>query len=270
MGIINIKNLTFSYGDKQILRGIDLEISEKKLTGVLGPNGCGKSTLLKNILGYLKNENGKIIIDEKDSTTYSQREKAKVISFVPQKSHLISGISVEEFILMGRLPHLNSSWNGYSKYDKEIAKKYIHELDLEKFSKREAITLSGGEFQRVLLARALTQESKIILLDEPTSSLDLNHALELMDKVKENAVKKNLTAVAVLHDLNLASMFCDEIIMLKDGKVYCKGTPKEIFTSENLKAVYNLECTIFYTEEKIPYVVPKLKKSFNSHFSNGD
>lgn len=259
MDIIKVDKLNFSYGNRKILQGIELGLKEKKLTGILGPNGCGKSTLLKNILGYLKGESGEIFIDEKKGSEISQKEKAKLISLVPQKSQLVSAMDVEEFVLMGRLPHLKNSWDGYSKSDREIANKYLKELDLEKFLKRKAPTLSGGEFQRVLLARALTQETKIILLDEPTSALDLNHAIDLMKKVKENVIEKGLTAVAVLHDLNLASMFCDEIVMLKDGKVYAQGTPKETLTVENLKAIYDLDCSIFYTEENIPYIIPKLK-----------
>ncbi|WP_300357310.1 ABC transporter ATP-binding protein [Fusobacterium sp.] len=259
MSIIKIEDLNFSYGERKILKGINLEISEKKLTGILGPNGCGKTTLLKNILGYFKSEKGHILLRDKESKKFSQKEKARLISFVPQKSQLVSGMNVEEFTLMGRLPHLKNSWDGYSREDKEITRKYLKQLDLEKFMTRKAVTLSGGEFQRVLLARALTQETDIILLDEPTSALDLNHALELMSKVKETVTEKGLTAVAVLHDLNLAAMFCDELVMLKDGKVFSKGTPKETLTSENLKEVYDLDCTISLTEDDIPYIIPKLK-----------
>lgn len=260
MSIIKIENLHFSYGNREILKGIDLEISEKKITGILGPNGCGKTTLLKNILGYFKGEQGNIFLDGKESRKFSQKEKAKLISFVPQKSQLMSAMTVEEFTLMGRLPHLNNSWDGYSKNDMEITKKYLAELDLEKFTERKAVTLSGGEFQRVLLARALTQETKIILLDEPTSALDLNHALDLMEKVRENVKEKGITAAAVLHDLNLAAMFCDELIMLKEGKVCCKGTPQKVLTKENLKKVHDLDCTVSFTDEGVPYVIPKIRK----------
>lgn len=258
MDIIKIDKLNFSYGDRKILKNIDLGIKKGKLTGILGPNGCGKSTLLKNILGYLKGESGDIFIDNRRGSEISQKEKAKLLSLVPQKSQLVSAMDVEEFVLMGRLPHLKNSWDGYSQKDKEIAHRHLAELDLEKFSKRKAPTLSGGEFQRVLLARALTQETKIILLDEPTSALDLNHALDLMKKVKDCVIEKGITAVAVLHDLNLAAMFCDEIVMLKNGKVYAQGTPKKTFTVGNLKAIYDLDCSIFYTEEGTPYIIPKL------------
>lgn len=257
--IIEIKNLRFSYNNNEILKGIDLNIQKGKLTCILGPNGCGKTTLLKNILGYLKSNSGEIKINHKNHLEYTQKEKAKLISFVPQKSELMAEMSVKDFVLMGRLPHLTNSWNGYSSHDHEIMNSYLKELDLDKFSNRIATTLSGGEFQRVLLARALTQETQIILLDEPTSALDLNHALELLNKVKNNVVKKNLTAVAVLHDLNLASMFADNIIMLYRGKVFKSGAPKDIITKENLKIIYNLECDIIYNDN-IPYIIPKLNK----------
>ena len=260
MEAIKIEKLNFSYGKRKILKDIDLTITPNKLTGILGPNGCGKTTLLKNILGYLHNSLGDIHILGKNSKSYTQKEKSKSISLVPQKSQLMSAMDVEDFVLMGRLPHLENNWSGYTKEDRKTAQNSLKELGLEKFSKRTAVTLSGGEFQRVLLARAITQDTDIILLDEPTSALDLNHALELMAKVKEIIKEREKTAVAVLHDLNLAAMFCDEIVMLKDGKVYCKGTPKETFTRENLKDIYDLDCEIFYTEDQIPYIIPKIKK----------
>lgn len=259
MEIINIENLNFGYGERQILNNLSLSIDKKKLVGILGPNGCGKSTLLKNILGYLQSSSGIIKIANKNSNEFSQKEKSKLISLVPQKSQLMSAMSVEEFVLMGRLPHLENSWKGYSREDRELAEKALNSLDLERFKKRTATTLSGGEFQRVLLARAITQDTEIILLDEPTSALDLNHAIELMEKVKEIVRKEGKTAVAVLHDLNLAALFCDELIMLKNGKLFCKGTPKEVLTKENLKEVYNLNCDIFYGENDFPYIIPKIK-----------
>ena len=248
MEIIKIENLNFSYNKKKILKNINLEISENKFIGILGPNGCGKTTLLKNILGYLKGERGKIFLNGKENFEYSQKEKAKIISFVPQKSQMISPVTVEEFVIMGRLPYLKNSLSGYSKEDKETAFKYIEELGLEKFIKRNVLTLSGGEFQKVLLARAFTQETKIVILDEPTSALDLNHALEIMERVKKFTAQKKITAVGVFHDLNLAAMFCDKIIFMKDGTVFAEGTPKEVFTKENMKEIYNLECEIFFRE----------------------
>ena len=263
MNIINIHNLYFSYDKKNILNGISVGFKKNKITGILGPNGCGKSTLLKNILGYLKSTSGDIELNGVNIKKLSQKEKAKYISFVPQKSQLMSDMTVHDFVLMGRLPHLNNTWDGYTKNDHALVLKYLQELELDDFIDRKAPTLSGGEFQRVLLARALIQDTDIILLDEPTSALDLNHAIDLMSKLKENMSKKDLTAIVVLHDLNLAGMFCDEIVMLKDGKVFTSGTPIETLTKDNLKKIYNLDCEVFHTSENIPYIIPKLKGGQN-------
>ncbi|MBC2854887.1 ABC transporter ATP-binding protein [Cetobacterium sp. 2A] len=253
---IKIENLMFSYRDRQILKGIDIEIKKGKMVGILGPNGCGKSTFLKNILGYLTPDEGKIVFSDLLQSKLDRKEIAKLISLVPQKSNLMATMSVEDFVLMGRLPHLKSTWEGYSKYDKDFAKTNLEFLGLEKFKDRIALSLSGGEFQRVLLARALTQEPQILLLDEPTSALDLNHAVELLNRVKNLVEEKKLTSVIVLHDLNLASMFCDELIMMKEGKVVYQGAPKDVLTEENLKEVYNLKSKIIKDDKGNPHVIP--------------
>ncbi|MGL5089082.1 MAG: ABC transporter ATP-binding protein [Cetobacterium sp.] len=253
---IKIKNLSFSYEDKEILKNLEVNIKKGKMTGILGPNGCGKSTFLKNILGYLSPNNGEIVFNGKDSSQLSKKEKAKIISLVPQKSSLMTNMSVKDFVLMGRLPHLKSNWSGYSFHDLNHVQDNLKLLNLESFAERVAISLSGGEFQRVLLARALTQNPEILLLDEPTSALDLNHAVDLLNKVKKLVLEKSLTSVAVLHDLNLAAMFCDELIMMKDGVVKFYGTPEKVLTEENLKEVYNLKSRIIKDENGIPYIIP--------------
>lgn len=256
---IKISNLNFYYEDKQILKNMKLEIKKGKLTGILGPNGCGKSTLLKNILGYIGKENeNNIEILGKKSINYTHKERAKVIALVPQKSNLRSTMSVLDFVTVGRLPYLKNSWEGYSKKDKDFVNGILEKLDLKKFSSRVALSLSGGEFQMVLLARALIQEPKILLLDEPTSSLDLNHAMDLMVTVKKLVNNQNITGVVVLHDLNLASIFCDEIVLMKNGKLIYKGIPKEVLTEKKIKEIYNLDCKVIYNEDK-PYIIPFIK-----------
>jgi len=253
---IKIDDVKFSYGSKEILKGVDIHIKKGKLTGILGPNGCGKSTLLKNILGYLKKSSGSIEVMDREIGEFTQKSLAKTIALVPQKSSLGSPMKVEEFVLMGRLPHLSSSWQGYSREDRVIAEKNIDDLELSDFKGRGALSLSGGEFQRVLLARALTQDPDILLLDEPTSAMDMNHAVELMSKVKELVADKDLTSIAVIHDLNLASMFCDELVLMKDGRVKYKGTPREVLTEEILKEVYKLRSKIITDDNGNPFVIP--------------
>lgn len=235
-----------------------MSIEPEKLTGILGPNGCGKSTLLQNVLGFLKSESGYIELLNEDTKDLSQKNKAKKMSFVPQKSKLSAPINVKEFALLGRLPHLKNAWEGYSKEDYTITDEVIDKMRLGNFAQRMALTLSGGEFQMVLLARALVQKTKIMLLDEPTSALDLNHAVAIMKKIKKEIINNNITALMVLHDLNLASLFCDRLIMMKDGKVFTEGTPKEVITKENLMEVYHLETNIHHLENGSPYVIPKV------------
>lgn len=256
--MIKIEGIKFSYGNKEILKNINLEIKKGKMIGILGPNGCGKSTLLKNILGYLKPSSGNIFINNKKTDSISSKELAKLVSLVPQKSSLMSPMTVEDFVLMGRLPHLTSSWSGYRGEDFKIVKDKLNFLELNKFEKRVALSLSGGEFQRVLLARALVQDTELLLLDEPTSALDLNHAVEILNSVKMLVSNHGITGVAVLHDLNLASMFCDEIIMMKDGEIYYQGTPQEVIKEEILKEIYNLKSRVFCGENNIPYVIPQI------------
>jgi iron complex transport system ATP-binding protein len=254
---IKVNNLKFSYGEKETLKGINLHIKNSKLTGILGPNGCGKSTFLKNVSGYLKSNSGEILINnEKKEHLIKEQRLAKIMSLVPQKSSLMSPMSVEDFVLLGRLPHLKSSWSGYSLEDKKIANEALAALGLEHFKKRIALSLSGGEFQRVLLARSLAQNPEILLLDEPTSALDLNHAVELLNKVKQLVIERGMTGIAVLHDLNLAAMFCDELVLMKEGKVLYQGTPAEVLTEEILSEVYNLKSKIIKDENGNPYVMP--------------
>lgn len=255
MGIA-INGLNFSYTQKKILNNITLKIKKGKLTGILGPNGCGKSTLLKTIIGYLKIHQGEILIENIDKNNINKKNLSKIISLVPQKSNLMADMSVEDFVLLGRLPHLKSSWDGYTKYDRKLVSENLKSLNLDKFKDRVALSLSGGEFQRVLLARALTQMPKILLLDEPTSSLDLNHAMELLTSVKNLVDENGITSVAVLHDLNLASIFCDELIIMKEGEILYQGLPKDILTVDILKEVYNLRAKIIEDENGCPYVIP--------------
>ena len=204
----------------------------------------------------------RVIIHNYEGETYTGYITAEVIEIKNGELILADRVIKEEElknIEIANEENLDKAYDALFSCYRTQAEKYLAELDLKKFSERKILTLSGGEFQRAVLARALTQETKIILLDEPTSALDLNHALDLMEKIKKSVREKGLTAVVVIHDLNLASIFCDEIIMLKEGKVFSKGIPQEVFTEKNLKEVYDLDCSILTIENNIPYIVPKIK-----------
>ena len=257
MAIINIKKLNYSYGKKEVLKELSLNIDENKLTGIIGPNGCGKSTLAKNIIKYINGKFESFKIMDTDIRELSHKKIAQLISYIPQKSTIISNISVFDYVLLGRFPLLKNSWDNYSEKDYEIVENNISLLNIEELRDRNVETLSGGELQKALLARALAQEAKILLLDEPTSALDLNNAVEFMKILKNISIKKEISVIIIIHDLNLASLFCDSLIILKDGRFIEKGSPKEVINEENIKSVYNLDCKVCYNENDKPYIIPK-------------
>ena len=257
MAIINIEKLNYSYGKKEVLKELSLDIDENKLTGIIGPNGCGKSTLAKNIIKYINGKFESFKIMDIDIRELSHKKIAQLISYIPQKSTIISNISVFDYVLLGRFPLLKNSWDNYTKKDYEIVENNINLLNIKELRDRNIETLSGGELQKVLLARALAQEAKILLLDEPTSALDLNNAVEFMKILKNISIKKNISVIIIIHDLNLASLFCDSLIILKDGRFIEKGSPKEVINEENIKSVYNLDCKVCYNENDKPYIIPK-------------
>ena len=254
---ISIENASFSYGlgEENLLDKINLNIEKGKFIGILGPNGCGKSTLLKVILKYLNPKEGIIKIENKELKEYTQSELAEILSFVPQKSSLTMPLTVEDVVYMGRVPYMKNKWTGFDREDREKVEKIMQMLKIDKFKNRVVFSLSGGEFQRVLLARALAQNTNIMLLDEPTSALDMNYALEIMRLTSYFVKNENLTAVMVLHDLNLASMYCDSIILLKEGKIAYEGTPKELFKPEILEEIYGFNCEVI-ENNGFSYVIP--------------
>ena len=256
MAIINIEKLNYSYGRKEVLKELSLDIDENKLTGIIGPNGCGKSTLAKNIIKYINGKFESFKIMDTDIRELTHKKIAQLISYIPQKSIIIPNISVFDYVLLGRFPLLKNSWDNYSEQDYEIVEKNINLLNIRELKDRNIETLSGGELQKALLARALAQEAKILLLDEPTSALDLNNAVEFMKILKNISIKKNISVIIIIHDLNLASLFCDSLIILKDGRFIEKGSPKEVINEENIKSVYNLECKVCYNENDKPYIIP--------------
>ena len=257
MAIINIEKLNYSYGRKEVLKELSLDIDENKLTGIIGPNGCGKSTLAKNIIKYINGKFESFKIMDTDIRELTHKKIAQLISYIPQKSIIIPNISVFDYVLLGRFPLLKNSWSNYSEKDYEIVENNINLLNIKELKDRNIETLSGGELQKALLARALAQEAKILLLDEPTSALDLNNAVEFMKILKNISIKKNISVIIIIHDLNLASLFCDSLIILKDGRFIEKGSPKEVINEENIKSVYNLDCKVCYNENDKPYIIPK-------------
>nr|WP_306819637.1 ABC transporter ATP-binding protein [Campylobacter upsaliensis] len=252
--ILKIKNLNFSYHQKALLKNVNLELENNAFIGILGPNGSGKSTLLKLILNNLDLKEGEIALFNTNIKHFSLKEFAKICGFVPQNSKLNAPLKLIDVLLMSKYTNLKHAFSSYSKEDILEVEEFAKELKLEDFLQRNVLSLSGGEFQKMLLARALLKKPKILFLDEPTSALDLNHAIELLSLCERWIKQKNIAVLAILHDLNLASLFCDKIIFLKKGEIKYFGTSKELFTKEILKEIYNLNCELIYHNFK-PYIL---------------
>jgi iron complex transport system ATP-binding protein len=248
--------LHFGYGRQAVLRGVDLRLESGEFLGLLGPNGSGKSTFLKNLLGFLQASQGRLVYW--DSTSQPDcLELARRLAFVPQHTGLRGRVSVREAVMMGRLPHLKDRWAGFSEADYHLVDSTLCSLGISRFAERDLACLSGGELQKVVIARCLVQESDILLLDEATSGLDLNHAVEIMELMRQNVDTQGKTVVAVLHDLNLAAQYCDRIALLKDGKVRYLGLPSEVLKADVIEEIYGIRAEVGTDACGLPFVLPK-------------
>lgn len=237
---IQIKDLTAHIGSKKIIEQINISVQNKEIIGVIGPNGSGKSTLLKCIYRVLSPSCGTILIDNKELHKYSTKESAKKIAVLSQHNYYNFEFTVYDMIMMGRSPH-KSALEKTNKKDIEIAEKIIDLVGIRDLVERTFSTLSGGEQQRVILARALVQDTPCLILDEPTNHLDIKYQLQLMNIIKN--IDK--TIIAAIHDLNIAAMYCDKIYIMKNGKIAGFGTPEQILTEKNIKEIYEVNSTVF-------------------------
>ena len=237
--MLRVENLSFKIKEKKILVQAGFQVHEGEFVGIIGPNGSGKSTLLKNVYKVLKPQEGKIMFMNRDLLTMSNREMAQQLAVVIQEQEASFDFTVEEVVMMGR--HAKKKMmESENEADREIVHQTLRATGLYEIREQSFITLSGGEKQRAFIARALVQDTPCLLLDEPTNHLDIKYQLELMNLVK--AQKK--TVVAVIHDLNIASMYCDRLYALKEGKIVASGTPKQVLTPEFIKEVYEVEAEI--------------------------
>ncbi|MBT3313183.1 MAG: heme ABC transporter ATP-binding protein [Anaerolineae bacterium] len=235
--MLKIESLTVAYGSKTVLHNISFDVQPGEIVALIGPNGAGKSTLIRAISGVIPIKSGDIFSNGENLANLTTQERAKILSVVPQARQLGGAFSVEQAVMMGRTPYLN--WLGKeSDADKAAVKLVLQQTSLEKFAERPIAQLSGGEQQRVLLARALAQSTPILLLDEPTNHLDLQHQTNLLSIVKRLAKEKNLTVLVAMHDLNLVSFFADKVALLADGNMQSIGTPQEVIRAEHISAVY--------------------------------
>ncbi len=237
------ENLWFSYSKTEVLTGIGFRLEPGEVLGVVGPNGAGKSTLIKLLTRILKASQGKIFIDNQDIKTYPRLKLAQKLAVVPQATDLPEAFTAQEIIMMGRTPHLGFL-KSESQKDIEIVERIMRHTHVWQFAARTIHSLSGGEKQRVLLARALVQEPSYLLLDEPTNHLDLRYQVEVLRYV-QTEVKKGLGALVVLHDLNLAARSCDRILVLHKGQIVAEGKPEEVLRENLIQEVYQAQVSVF-------------------------
>ncbi|HNX09596.1 MAG TPA: ABC transporter ATP-binding protein [Methanothrix sp.] len=249
-----VKDLQFGYNSRTILNGISLELRPKEMLGVIGPNGSGKSTLIQCIDGLLRPETGSILLDGKELKDISRKELARKVGYVPQTtSRSFFPSTVIDTVLMGKRPHLG--WRSSNKDVKNVIQ-VLRLIGIEDLAMRDINELSGGQQQKVLIARALAQEPAMLLLDEPTSNLDIKHQLEVVEIIREKVMEKSISAIMAVHDLNLAAKYTDRIVMMKDGKVFATGTPESVLTTENIRAVYGVVAEVIKNNGNSPHIVP--------------
>ena len=236
--MLEVNNIHFSIDDKKILDGISARFESRKIHGIIGPNGSGKSTLLKNICRIWEPQSGSIVINGKDSSEIPRKELSTLVTLVPQNTSIGFPVSVFDIVSMGRNPHLGR-FEGLRQKDREIIERALQQTNIYALKDRNINELSGGEGQLAIIARAIATEASLILLDEPTSELDVKHTLEIV-KILCEFKEQGKTMLVSIHDLNLARRFCDTISILSRGKVFYSGTPEDAFTEEIIRQVFEV------------------------------
>jgi len=237
--MLEVKDLTCGYDSKFVLSRINFRIENGGLWGIIGPNGSGKTTLLRAMTKILKLRKGEVLFDGKDISKFGFREFAKKAAFVSQSPEIGYNMTIEEFVLLGRIPYRRQFQFLESKHDWDIVEEAMILTDIIRFKDSLLGELSGGERQLAVIARALAQEPKLLLLDEPTAHLDITHQIKVLDLIKRLNRQKGLTVIVVLHDLNLASEYCDKLILLNNGLIHKIGSPQEVLTYQIIEDVYD-------------------------------
>lgn len=242
-GAVEVRGLAVALDRVPVLHGVDLDVAAGSWHAVLGPNGAGKSTLLRAVAGILP-RTGDVRIGSRDVARLSPKDRAKVVAYVPQEPRLPGDVTVEAYVLLGRTPHL-----GYlgveSGRDRAIAAGALDRLDLAPFAKRRLGTLSGGERQRVVLAKALAQQARVLLLDEPTTALDLGHQQQVLDLVEELRSTEGLTVLSTLHDLSVAAQYADTLTLLVRGNIVARGDAREVLTEQVIGEHFGARVRVF-------------------------
>jgi iron complex transport system ATP-binding protein len=241
LSAIRVRGVSVYFGGFQALRSVELEVGEGEFLAVIGPNGSGKTTLLRTIVGVLRPRVGSVYIYGKELQECSRLELARRLGYVPQGLERQKFLTVLEFVLTGRRPYISFD---YSRVDYEKAMEALRRVNAEHLAARTLDTLSGGEFQRVVIARALAGEPEVLVLDEPTSNLDPRFQLEIMNMLR-GLTGDRITVVSSMHDLTQAYRYADKVVALKDGRIYAMGRPEEVLTEDNLQKIYGVKVKVF-------------------------
>lgn len=245
--ILDIRDVSFDYSGKNVIKDITFFIEPGEIIGILGPNGCGKTTLLKILNRNLKAKTGVVLIENDDIDEISKRKIAQKMAVVPQNNEISFSFTVTDIVMMGRMPQLER-FQGESENDLRIVFDAMERTNIIQFADRYINHLSGGERQRTIIARALAQEPKVLLMDEPTLHLDVNHQLDILDMVSSLSKEKGLTVVIVSHDLSLAARYCHRLFLISEHHIVAYGSVEEVLTPENMRKVFGINAYLEFNE----------------------
>ena len=254
MSDLLIRDVSFSYSDSFALHHINLKVGDAERIALLGPNGSGKTTILRLAAGVLTPKEGEILLGERNIKKLSRREVAQRVAVVPQYFHMPFAFSVEEVVMLGRTPFVKT-FTGETERDYQAAKHALELTNTENLKTRFFNELSGGERQKVVLAMALAQQPKLLLLDEPTAHLDINHQVEILELVKNLNKEQGITVISAMHDLNLASLYFQRLLLLKEGCLFADGTPQEVLTPQLIGEVFSASVRVEPHPSGVPHII---------------
>lgn len=254
--MLRVKGLSFRFGETDVLHDIDLDVRPGEVVTVIGPNGAGKSTLIRVISGVLTPQAGTVQFNDQPLTGLTPQQRARIVAVVPQARQLGGAFTVQQAVMMGRTAYMD--WLGTERpADREIVARVMRETQVEHLAERRIATLSGGEQQRVLFARALAQTPELLLLDEPTNHLDIQHQTAILDLARAQAREHNLAVLMALHDLNLVALYADRVLLLHGGQIVAHGTPDEVLTAEQINQVYDANVQVVRVPGMdVPVILP--------------
>ncbi|GAA4830400.1 ABC transporter ATP-binding protein [Saccharopolyspora rosea] len=254
MSALEVHELSAGYRSTPVVSGVSTTVDTGGWLGIIGPNGAGKSTLLKAVAGLVRHS-GRVLVDGRPLTGLRRRDRARLVGYAPQIPQLPVGLTVTDYVLLGRTPHLGLLGRE-GPADLAVVGSLLDRLDLARLADRPLATLSGGERQRAVLARALAQRAGVLLLDEPTTGLDVGHAQALLDLIDELRRELGTTVVTTLHDLTLAAQYAERLLLLDAGRVAAEGAPADVLTAESLSTRYTARVTVLRTPDGHPVIAP--------------